>query len=50
VHRNPLRYYLVFMLIGIFLGGLISALFANRVNFKLERGGKASQDFAPHLL
>jgi uncharacterized membrane protein YedE/YeeE len=40
--EQPLRYYLVFMLIGTFLGGLISALFANRVAFKLERGAKAS--------
>jgi len=38
---DPLRYYLVFMLIGTFLGGLTSALFANRVSFKLERGAKA---------
>lgn len=37
----PLRYYLVFMLLGTFLGGLISALFANRIEFKLERGHKA---------
>jgi uncharacterized membrane protein YedE/YeeE len=38
---QPLCYYLVFMLVGTFLGGLISALFANRVEFKLERGQKA---------
>ena len=30
------------MLVGTFLGGLISALFANRIEFKLERGAKAS--------
>ena len=35
---NPLRYYLVFMLAGTFLGGLISALAGNRVRMKLERG------------
>lgn len=39
--RTPLSYYLVFMLLGTFLGGLISALFANRIEFKLERGKKA---------
>lgn len=38
---DPLHYYLVFMLIGTFLGGLASALFANRFSFKLERGAKA---------
>lgn len=40
--KNPLSYYLVFMLIGIFLGGLISAVFKNRASFMLERGKKAS--------
>ena len=38
---TPLRYYLVFMLLGTFLGGLFSALLGNRVRFTLERG-KAS--------
>ena len=38
---TPLRYYLVFMLLGTFLGGLLSALLGNRVHFTLERG-KAS--------
>jgi hypothetical protein len=36
--RTPLRYYLVFMLLGTFLGGLFSALLGNRVRFTLERG------------
>lgn len=36
--QNPLHYYLVFMLAGIFLGGLCSSLFANRVSFQIERG------------
>ena len=39
--RTPLRYYLVFMLLGTFLGGLFSALLGNRVRLTLERG-KAS--------
>ena len=39
--RTPLRYYLVFMLLGTFLGGLFSSLLGNRAHFTLERG-KAS--------
>jgi len=35
---NPLRYYLVFMLVGTFLGGLFSAVWANRVEINVERG------------
>ncbi len=38
----PLRYYLVFMLAGIFLGGLVSALLANRVRLQVERGARAT--------
>jgi uncharacterized membrane protein YedE/YeeE len=34
----PLNYYLVLMLIGVFLGGMISALSANRIQIKVERG------------
>ena len=34
----PLRYYLVYMFIGIVLGGLLSALLRNRVGLQLERG------------
>jgi hypothetical protein len=39
---NPLEYYLVFMLAGTFLGGLLSALAADRVRFVAERGPTAS--------
>ena len=35
---NPLRYYLVFMFVGTFLGGLLSAVTARRVNVSVERG------------
>ena len=40
--EQPLRYYLVFMLAGVFFGGLISALVANRCEVKVERGAKCS--------
>ena len=39
---QPLRYYLVFMLAGTFLGGLFSALLANRLGLRIERGRAAS--------
>ena len=39
---RPLNYYLVFMLAGVFLGGLFSAVLARRVRFQVERGKKAS--------
>jgi len=39
---QPLRYYLVFMLAGTFLGGLLSALLANRISLGIERGRAAS--------
>ena len=35
---HPLRYYLTFMLIGTFLGGLLSAVLARRINVSIERG------------
>jgi len=35
---NPLRYYLVFMFVGTFLGGLLSAVLARRTNVSVERG------------
>jgi len=38
---QPLRYYLVFMLAGTFLGGLFSALLANRISLRIERGRAA---------
>lgn len=41
--KNPLYYYLVFMFLGIFGGGLFSAVLAQRVKFQIERGQKASR-------
>ena len=38
---NPLDYYLVFMFIGLVLGGLVSAILAGRVNVSLEKGAAA---------
>jgi uncharacterized membrane protein YedE/YeeE len=35
---NPLRYYLVFMFVGTFLGGLLSAVLARRTSVSVERG------------
>jgi uncharacterized protein len=35
---TPLSYYLVFMLMGTFLGGLMSAVQAGRFNLSVERG------------
>jgi len=40
--RNPLQYYLVYMLIGTFLGGLFSAVRGSRVQLRIERGRSAS--------
>lgn len=39
---QPLKYYLVFMLTGVFFGGLISALLANRFEVGVERGMKCA--------
>ncbi len=39
---SPLHYYLVFMLLGTFIGGLLSAWSARRTHWKLERGAAAS--------
>lgn len=36
--RKPLKYYLVFMFVGTFLGSLVSALLSNRIQFCVERG------------
>ena len=41
--EKPLNYYLVFMIVGVFLGGLFSAVLARRVRFQVERGRKASR-------
>ncbi len=38
--ENPLRYYLVFMFIGVFIGGLFSAISASRIHIKIEKGNK----------
>jgi hypothetical protein len=35
---NPLQYYLVFMFVGTFLGGLLSAVLARRIDVSVERG------------
>ena len=40
--EQPLKYYLVFMLAGVFFGGLISALLAGRCEFGVERGAKCT--------
>ena len=40
--QNPMRYYLVFMLVGIFIGGLCSAMLAGRIRFQIERGSGCS--------
>jgi uncharacterized membrane protein YedE/YeeE len=40
--KNPLSYYLVYMLIGVFMGGLFSAVSRSRASFMLERGKSAS--------
>lgn len=38
---DPLRYYLIFMVLGVFAGGLFSALTAGRVRVIVERGLKS---------
>jgi uncharacterized protein len=38
----PLSYYLVFMVLGVFAGGFISAASGGRLLFKIERGPTAS--------
>jgi uncharacterized membrane protein YedE/YeeE len=40
--EQPLKYYLVFMLAGVFFGGLISALLASRCEVSVERGAKCA--------
>ena len=39
---QPLRYYLVFMLLGVVCGGLLSAVLADRWAISTERGAKCS--------
>jgi uncharacterized membrane protein YedE/YeeE len=36
--KEPLKYYLVFMLAGVFVGALFSALLAGRARIQVERG------------
>lgn len=40
---QPLRYYLVFMLLGTLLGGMLSAFTANRFVMQVERGKATSR-------
>jgi hypothetical protein len=40
--ERPWNYYLVFMLAGVFAGGLLSALLARRFRVQVERGPRAS--------
>jgi uncharacterized membrane protein YedE/YeeE len=40
--EQPLKYYLVFMMAGVFFGGLISALLAGRCEVRVERGAKCA--------
>lgn len=40
---SPLSYYVVFMVAGVFAGGLVSALSGGRVRFLVERGPTASR-------
>lgn len=37
---TPLRYYLVYMLVGVFFGGLFSAILADRIDVGIERGAR----------
>jgi len=39
--KTPMHYYLVYMVLGTFLGGLFSAILAGRVEFKEEKGTKS---------
>ena len=39
---HPLQYYLVFMMVGVFLGGLVSAFWAKRCTVQIEHGAKCS--------
>ncbi len=39
---QPLKYYLVFMVVGVFLGGLVSAFLGRRCTVQIERGVKCA--------
>lgn len=41
---KPLHYYLVFMMVGTFLGGLFSALAAGRIGWTVEKGQAYSRN------
>lgn len=41
--KFPLNYYLVFMFLGVFLGGMFSAVQGGRIKFQVERGRRASR-------
>ncbi len=40
--QRPMQYYLMFMLVGIFIGSLCSALLANRTKLQIEKGKESS--------
>jgi uncharacterized membrane protein YedE/YeeE len=40
--QKPMQYYLVFMLAGTFIGGMCSALLADRMKLQIERGRRSS--------
>ena len=40
--KEPLSYYLVFMFVGTFMGGLLSAHLGKRIEPQLERGAKCA--------
>ena len=41
--EQPLSYYLVFMFVGTFLGGIFSANLNRRIHFQLEKGSASSR-------
>ena len=41
--KEPLNYYLVFMFLGVVLGGLLSAMLSRRTGFQVERGQRVSR-------
>ena len=40
--RTPLRYYLVYMLVGVFIGGFFSSYTGSRIRIGVEKGKSAS--------
>ncbi len=42
---NPLAYYLVAMFVGVVFGGLISAVFARRIDVRVEKGAAVSSKY-----